>query len=89
MTLDKSQKLGIIKKFQRSGSDTGSPEVQVALLTYQIEAVTKHLTKHSRDNHTRRGLVMMVSKRRRLLEYLREKSESRLEDLSRLLKLKK
>lgn len=85
MPLDASKKLEIIGKFRRESGDTGSPEVQIALLTYQIESVTTHLAKHIKDNHTRRGLIKMVSKRRRLLDYLKTKSPTRLEKIKKSL----
>lgn len=88
MALSKSRKQKIINKFQRDESDTGSPEVQIALLTHQIAEVTKHLSLHPKDNHTRRGLVKMVSKRRRLIEYLKNRSAKRFEVLKDELKLK-
>ncbi len=61
-----------IAKFKTSGADTGSPEVQVALLTDRITHLTEHLKSHKKDHHSRRGLLMLVGKRRRLLKYLRE-----------------
>lgn len=67
----------IIKKVSISASDTGSPEVQIALLTKRILELSDHLKKHKKDNHSRRGLLQMVGKRRRLLEYLRKKDEIR------------
>jgi small subunit ribosomal protein S15 len=67
----------IIKKVSISASDTGSPEVQVALLTKRILELSDHLKKHKKDNHSRRGLLQMVGKRRRLLEYLKRKDQER------------
>ena len=66
--MDKSE---IIKKFARSEGDTGSPEVQIALLTARIEALNAHLSVHKKDNHTRRGLMMLIGKRRGLLKYIK------------------
>lgn len=83
MAITSEQKLDIIKKFSRGNGDTGSPEVQVALLTKKISDVTDHLGKHTKDDHTRRGLIKMVAKRRRLLNYLKTKSKSRFEKLSK------
>lgn len=83
MALTSSDKEVIIKKFARGTGDTGSPEVQVALLTKKIVAVTQHLGLHPKDNHTRRGLVKMVAKRRRLLDYLKTKSTPRFEKLQK------
>ena len=67
----------IIKKVAVSPTDTGSPEVQIALLTKRILELTEHLKKHKKDNHSRRGLLQMVGKRRRFLEYLKRKDEKR------------
>ena len=74
MPLTKEQKTELIGKYGRSPNDTGSAEVQVALLTERINELTEHLRGHSKDHHSRRGLLMMVGKRRRLLRYL-EKSD--------------
>lgn len=79
----------IIEKFQRGDRDTGSAEVQVALLTEQITTLTKHLKTHAKDNHSRRGLLKMVSKRRKLLDYLREESTRRYNSIIKALGLKK
>lgn len=87
MPFNKSIKQTIIEKFKREAGDTGSPEVQVALLSSQISSVTEHLGKHVKDDHTRRGLVKMVSKRRRLLNYLKTKSEPRHKALTKELGL--
>lgn len=67
----------IIKKVSISPTDTGSPEVQIALLTKRILELSDHLKKHKKDNHSRRGLLQMVGKRRRLLEYLKRKDDAR------------
>lgn len=64
------KKLNVIKEFKQTDADTGSSEVQIALLTKQIEELTEHLKKHRKDNHSRRGLLKMVGKRKRLLDYL-------------------
>ncbi len=77
MPLSKTKKQEIIGKFRQNDGDSGSSEVQIALLTEQISSVSGHLAKHQKDNHTRRGLVKMVAKRRRLIEYLKTKSEKR------------
>lgn len=63
----------IVKDFQQHGSDTGSPQVQIALLTQRITELTEHFRTHKKDNHSRRGLLKMVSQRRKLLDYLRRK----------------
>jgi small subunit ribosomal protein S15 len=70
MTLTKETKRDLIDKYGRSDGDTGSTEVQVALLTARINELTEHLREHSKDHHSRRGLLMLVGKRRRLLRYL-------------------
>ena len=70
MPLTKDKKAELIGKYGRSGGDTGSAEVQVALLTERINELTEHLRSHTKDHHSRRGLLKMVGKRRRLLRYL-------------------
>ena len=77
MTMDKNAKAAIITKYGRSEGDTGSPEVQVALLTGRIQYLTKHLQEHPTDHHSRRGLLKMVGQRRRLLNYLHTKDVER------------
>lgn len=89
MALVVKEKEKIIKKFAQVKGDTGSPEVQVALLTAQIEKLTGHLKEHKKDVHSRRGLLVMVSKRRRLLNYLLKKDEERYKKLIAALKLAK
>ena len=74
MTATTAQKAQIIKDFQRAGNDTGSPEVQVALMTGRINELTGHFKAHVKDFHSRRGLLMLVSKRRSLLDYLKRKN---------------
>lgn len=69
--MDKATKTEIIKKFARSEGDTGSPEVQIALLTKRIEELTEHLKVHLKDHHSRRGLLVMVGQRKNLLGYLK------------------
>ena len=71
MTLTKEQRTALIGDYKQGEADTGSPEVQVALLTNRIEQLTEHLKAHAKDHHSRRGLLMMVGKRRRLLDYLK------------------
>ena len=71
MTLSKDQKQGIIGKFKLHEGDSGSPEVQIALLTEKIKYLTEHFKIHTRDHHSRRGLLKMVGQRRRLLDYLK------------------
>ena len=87
--LEKKEKDNLIKKYQTHKGDTGSPEVQIAILSREIEQVSEHLKKHKKDNHSRRGLLKMVGNRRRLFRYLREEDEKRYEKLSEKLKLKK
>jgi len=70
MTLTADRKREIVTKYGRDGGDTGSTEVQVALLTARIDELTEHLREHRKDHHSRRGLLMLVGKRRRLLKYL-------------------
>ena len=89
MALKPDKKQTIIKKFAQAKGDTGSPEVQVALLTEQINELTEHLKTHAKDNHSRRGLLAMVSKRRRLLNYLNRKDKKRYQAIITKLKLKK
>lgn len=72
MALDNETKQSIIKQYQVHEGDTGSPEVQIAILTYKINYLTEHLKTHKKDHHSRRGLLMMVGKRRGLLNYLME-----------------
>lgn len=86
--LTPKEKEAIIKKFQTHKDDTGSPEVQVAILTREIEKVSEHLQEHKKDNHSRRGLLKMVGNRRRLLRYLKAEDEKRWEKLVDKLKLK-
>ena len=78
----------IIKKYKLHGEDTGSPEVQVAVFTEKIDELVKHLKKNKKDNHSRRGLLGMVSKRRRLLAYLKRQDEARYKKLTKRLGLK-
>lgn len=73
MTISKEQKAEIIKEFGKSEQDSGSAEVQVALLTARIKDLTEHVKVHKKDHHTRRGLLMLVGKRRRLLTYIKER----------------
>jgi len=82
MSLDTKEKKKIIDKFAQNASDTGSPEVQVALLSGKIGRLSSHLKIHRKDAHSRRGLLSMVSKRRRLLNYLKEKDENRFQTLT-------
>lgn len=67
----------IMKDYATKEGDTGSPEVQVALLTYRIKYLTEHFKEHNKDNHSRRGLIALVNRRRKLLDYLKSKNEER------------
>ena len=89
MALTKTQKTQIVTDFQLFEGDTGSPEVQVALLTASIQELTDHLKTHKKDNHSRRGLLKQVSKRRRLLRFLQNRSEDRYAALIKKLGLTK
>ena len=86
--MDKKLKDKIIKKYQTHKSDTGSPEVQVALLTEEIRQLTEHLKVHAKDFSSRRGLVRKVNERRRLLRYLEQEDKGRFDSLAKKLKLK-
>ena len=77
MPLLKDQKSALISDFRRAETDTGSPEVQIAVLTRRIDELTEHLKTHQKDRHSRRGLLQMVGRRRRLLEYLRREDVER------------
>jgi len=77
MPLDRQQKSGIVAKFARAARDTGSPEVQIALLSERINGLAEHFTTHKRDHASRRGLLMMVNQRRKLLDYLKLSSPER------------
>ncbi len=77
MTLTTDQKREVVQQFGKSEADTGSPEVQIALLTRRINHLTEHLREHKHDHHSRRGLLMLVGQRRRLLNYLQRKDLDR------------
>lgn len=89
MSLSKEIKPEIIKKFAQTAGDTGSPEVQVALLTERIKALSAHLETHKKDMSSRRGLLIMVGQRRRLLDYLKKHHVTRYEGLIRELGLRR
>jgi len=76
MSVTASRKAEVIKSFAKKSGDTGSPEVQVAILSERINNLTEHFKTHSKDNHSRRGLLKMVQQRRTLLDYLRRSNES-------------
>ena len=79
----------IINEYKRDTADTGSPEVQVALLTARINHLTEHFKAHKHDHHSRRGLLRMVNQRRKLLDYLKRKDQSRYQDLIKRLGLRR
>jgi small subunit ribosomal protein S15 len=83
------QKQEIIAKFKNHGTDTGSPEVQVALLTHRISYLTEHLKIHKKDHHSRRGLLMLVGRRRRLLKYVKGKDVYRYQNIIKPLGIRK
>jgi small subunit ribosomal protein S15 len=87
--MTKEQKLEIIKKFGETDKDTGKSEVQIALLTKRINDLTEHFNKHAKDHHSRRGLMMMVGKRRRLLDYLMKKDIERYRGIIKELNIRK
>ena len=87
--MDKQRKTEVIEKFRVHGSDSGSPEVQIALLTERINELTGHLRLHKKDHASRRGLLMMVGKRSALLKYLRGQGEDRYRDVVEALSLRK
>ncbi|MGZ3791739.1 MAG: 30S ribosomal protein S15 [Bdellovibrio sp.] len=89
MAVTKENKNQIVKKFKTSELDTGSPEVQVALLTAKINDLTVHFSTHKKDFHGRRGLVKLVNQRRKLLDYLHRKDANRYQDLIKALDIRK
>jgi len=89
MALQVVQKDKVVKQYQRSGNDTGSPEVQIALLTERINGLTEHFKMHVKDFHSRRGLLKMVSQRRKLLDYLKRKDADKYRGLIERLSLRK
>ena len=87
--LKSTKKSKLIKDYKTHDKDTGSSEVQIAIFTKQIEELAKHLKKHPKDNHSRRGLLKMVSKRKKLIDYLQKDDEKRYKSLVKKLGLKK
>ena len=87
--ISKEKKQAIIAQYARTPGDTGSPEVQIAVLTERIAELTEHLKVHKKDNHSRRGLLKMVGKRRNLLNYLAKKDEATYKELIQKLGLRK
>ncbi|MBO6825693.1 MAG: 30S ribosomal protein S15 [Sneathiella sp.] len=89
MSITAEKKAELIKEFATKEGDTGSPEVQIAILTHRINSLTEHFKDHKKDKHSRRGLLALVSKRRRLLDYLRGNSEDRYLDTIKRLGIRK
>ena len=89
MALTADKKAEIVKEYQVGDGDTGSPEVQVALLTANIEQLQGHFQSHTQDHHSRRGLIRMVNQRRKLLDYLKRKDTTRYSDLIQRLGLRR
>ena len=89
MSITAERKTELIGEFKQTENDTGSPEVQVAILTSRIVTLTDHFKEHKKDNHSRRGLLKMVSRRRRLLDYLKRESRTRYEPLIKRLGLRR
>ncbi|BBE51399.1 30S ribosomal protein S15 [Ferriphaselus amnicola] len=89
MSITTAQKAQIVTDYQRAQADTGSPEVQVALMTARINYLTDHFKEHTKDHHSRRGLLRLVSRRRKLLDYLKSKNEDSYRTLIKRLELRK
>ena len=89
MSITAEEKTRVIKEFGTKAGDTGSPEVQVAVLSSRIATLTEHFKSHKKDNHSRRGLLMMVAQRRKLLDYLKKKDEARYASLIERLGLRR
>ena len=89
MSVTNERKAALINEYAQKGGDTGSPEVQVAILSERITNLTDHLKIHKKDFHSRRGLLIMVGQRRRLLDYVKDKDQTRYEDLIKRLGLRR
>jgi small subunit ribosomal protein S15 len=89
MSLSSEQKSQIVEDFKRDANDTGSPEVQVALLTSRINHLTEHFNTHKHDHHSRQGLLRMINQRRKLLDYVKGKDAQRYQDLIQRLGLRR
>jgi len=89
MSLTKELKTQVITSYQTHPSDTGSPEVQIAILSRRIEGLTEHFNAHAKDHHSRRGLLKMVGTRRRLLDYLKDRNTARYRELIKKLGIRK
>ncbi|WGH79799.1 30S ribosomal protein S15 [Jannaschia ovalis] len=89
MSITVEEKTRLIKEFATKDGDTGSPEVQIAILTSRIATLTEHFKTHKKDNHSRRGLLMMVAQRRKLLDYTRGKDEARYQEIIKRLGIRR
>ncbi len=89
MSITPEEKARLIKEFATKEGDTGSSEVQVAILTSRISTLTEHFKTHKKDNHSRRGLLMMVAQRRKLLDYTKSKDDARYQDLIKRLGIRR
>ena len=89
MSITKERKTELIQEYRRTDGDTGSPDVQIAVLTQRIENLTSHLKQHHKDHASRRGLLMLVSRRRRLLDYLKRTEPERYRDIIGRLSIRK
>ena len=89
MSITVEEKARLLQEFATKPGDTGSPEVQVAILSSRIATLTEHFKTHKKDNHSRRGLLMMVAQRRKLLDYLKGKDEGRYQDLIKRLGIRR
>jgi small subunit ribosomal protein S15 len=89
MSIEAGRKAEVIKTYARKKGDTGSPEVQVAILSERINNLTGHFKTHTKDNHSRRGLLKLVSQRRQLLDYIKRKDEARYKDLIERLNIRR
>ncbi|MGE0239712.1 MAG: 30S ribosomal protein S15 [Parvibaculaceae bacterium] len=89
MTMTQERKSALVKEYATKAGDTGSPEVQVAILTERINTLTDHFKAHKKDNHSRRGLLKMVSQRRGLLDYLKKVDEGRYQSLIKRLEIRR
>ena len=89
MSIDRENKTRIIAQYARSDKDTGSPEVQIAILSERIANLTEHFQSHKKDNHSRQGLLKMVNLRRKLLDYVKSKDQKRYEDIIKKLGIRR
>ena len=89
MSITQERTEELVKEFGRGDNDTGSPEVQIAILTERVRNLTDHMLTHKKDLHSRRGLIAMVGQRRRLLDYLKRKNNDRYQDILKALELRR